>query len=106
MFIQKVKKGAVLFGCLCMAMVPVTPMAVKADEMEQIQPYSESISRHTLVFDISNTGKARISANVVGKAGIANVSVKVILQKKSGGVWTDIKTWQTSKKGTYNKRVY
>ena len=69
MFIQKVKKGAVLFGCLCMAMVPVTPMAVKADEMEQIQPYSESISRHTLVFDISNTGKARISANVVGKAG-------------------------------------
>lgn len=101
MLVKKVKKGVMLFGCLCMVMVPVTPMVARANSVEQIQPCSECISWYTVNLNISNTGVARVTASVTGKVGIENVYVKATLQKKSDGGWTNVKSWQSTKKGRY-----
>ena len=70
-----------------------------ADDTEDSEPTRYTvISNNTYSINISGL-KATCSASLTAKYS-TNVSIKLELQKKSGGTYSTIKTWSDSRTGT------
>lgn len=88
----------VMIVIMGMLSIPVYAADVGAPEFDiQSSYYNNAIAS----ISISGSGTASSSATVTGKRGITTkITVKLYLQKYSGGKWTTTKQWSGSKNGT------
>lgn len=91
------KKKKILLVAIGMVLTFTCGITAKANENieNNISPYYVYIQNVGYTFNISNAGSATCKGQVVVKTG-KTCKVEVKLQKKSGGTWRDVKTWNKS----------
>lgn len=93
------KVCAMLAICMCMLFCGVTsPVTVYANEIsvQPVEPRMTYIYSYSTDLSISSSGVATITGMVRGKSDVTSTYVKVTLQKKVSGKWSDVKSWTTS----------
>lgn len=90
---RKCRKLAML--CLCMLVIVCQSIVSRAGKIESMQPRMSYITLATATLTISSGGTASAST-FVSANGMQNISIKMILQKKSGSNWVSINVWESS----------
>lgn len=89
-----------IFICFLMLVSVLAPsMAVSAADESEIQPFAKVIDSYSAGIRISGI-TATCEASVVADYN-ANLRVTMELQKETSGGYENVKTWTSSKYGTY-----
>ena len=90
--------AAICFCIVCICNMPLQVHAMQVGE-STIHYRMAYISAYGTELTISKSGQASVTGFVRGKSGVDNAYVKVTLQKKVSGTWTNVKSWDKSSAG-------